>query len=160
MSAQNDASFLRMFVLILGALVVFTVIIVFAANQIGGDTDAAKVNDSMRAAAVAERIKPVGSIALGPATTAEPVVAEPREPAKVYQDVCFACHGTGAAGAPKVGDKGAWAERVAAGMESLMSNATNGKGAMPPRGGNPTVTDDELRATVLLMLKETGLDAN
>jgi len=159
-SAQNDASLLRMFILILGALVLFTVIIVIAANYVGGNGERTAANDAMRDAAVAERIKPVGQVATGAATTAEPVVVAAREPAKVYQTVCFACHGTGAAGAPKVGDKAAWGPRFDQGLDTLLTHATNGKGAMPPRGGNPTVTDEELRGTIIHMLRETGYDAN
>lgn len=160
MSAQNDASFLRMFLVILGALVLFTVIIVIAANYVGGDGEQAATEDAMRDAVVAERIKPLGQVNVGRATTAAPVVAAAREPAKVYQTVCFACHGTGAAGAPKVGDQAAWGPRFDQGLDMLVTHATNGKGAMPPRGGNPGVTDEELRGTVIYMLHESGFDTN
>lgn len=160
MSAQNDASFLRMFIIILGALVLFTIIIVIAANYVGGNGEQTAANDAMRDKTIAERIKPVGQVALGAATTAEPVVAQAREPAKVYQSVCFACHGTGAAGAPKVGDKAAWGPRFDLGVDALVTTAANGKGAMPPRGGNPTVTDEELHGTIVYMLRESGFDAN
>jgi len=149
-----------MFILILGALVLFTVIIIVAANYVGGSTEQAAASDAMRDAAVAERIKPVGQVALGAATTAKPVVVAAREPAKVYQTVCFACHGTGAAGAPKVGDTAAWGPRFDQGLDTLITHATNGKGAMPPRGGNPTVTDEELRGTIIYMLHESGIEAN
>lgn len=68
---------------------------------------------------------------------------------------CIACHSTGAAGAPKVGDKAAWKARIAAGMDTLMKNATNGKGAMPPKGGRPNITDAELKSIVVYMVGES-----
>ena len=112
----------------------------------------------MRAAAIAERIKPVAQVNVGGAADAAPAVAAaPRSGKEVFDTVCMACHATGAAGAPKVGDKAAWAPRAAQGLDMLLNHAINGKGAMPPRGGNPGVTDDELKATIEYMLKETGL---
>ncbi|HQO29833.1 MAG TPA: c-type cytochrome, partial [Accumulibacter sp.] len=62
--------------------------------------------------------------------------------------VCNACHGTGAAGAPKAGDKAAWAPRIAAGMPALLESATKGKNAMPPKGGAADLSDAELKAAV------------
>ena len=71
-----------------------------------------------------------------------------RDGITVYKTVCFACHGAGVAGAPKIGDKAAWAPRIATGMAALLKSATNGKGAMPPRGGAADLTDAELKAAV------------
>lgn len=158
MSAQNDAGFLRMFMIVLGALLAFTVIIIVLANMVGADMDAGKGDDPMKAAAVAERIKPVGQVNVG-AAGADAVAAAPAAPrsgSEVYTAHCFACHGTGAAGAPKVGDKGAWSGRVAQGLDALVTAAINGKGAMPPRGGS-AASDAEIKAAVEHMLKETGL---
>ena len=63
----------------------------------------------------------------------------------------MACHGTGVAGAPKFGDKAAWAPFIATGMDAMLKVAINGKGAMPPRGAS-TATDDELRAAIQYMV--------
>jgi cytochrome c5 len=147
-----------MFMIVLGALVAFTVIIIVLANVVGSGSDAGKGVNEMQAAAIAERIKPVARVNVGAASTevaAAPAAA--RSGKEVFGAVCTACHSTGAAGAPKVGDKAAWEPRVAQGMDALMHSAINGKGAMPPRGGNPAVTDEELKATIEYMLKETGL---
>ena len=65
---------------------------------------------------------------------------------------CFACHGTGAAGAPKLGDKAAWAPRVATGRDALLASAINGKGAMPPKGGQMHLSDAEIAASIDYML--------
>lgn len=70
----------------------------------------------------------------------------------LYDKSCLACHGTGVAGAPKLGDKAAWGPRIAEGMDAMMHIAINGKGAMPPRGAT-TATDDELRAAVEYMVQ-------
>ena len=77
---------------------------------------------------------------------------KPRDGVTIYNSVCMACHASGAAGAPKTGDKAAWAPRIAAGSASLLKNATNGKGAMPPRGGAADLSDAELKAAVTYMV--------
>jgi cytochrome c5 len=66
----------------------------------------------------------------------------------VYESTCVVCHGTGAVGAPKFGDKAAWAPRIATGKTALLASAMNGKNAMPPKGGNSTLTPDEVSAAV------------
>jgi cytochrome c5 len=60
----------------------------------------------------------------------------------------MACHTTGAAGAPKIGDAAAWAPRIAKGMDVVMASVTNGLNAMPPKGLCMTCTDDELKSVV------------
>jgi len=67
---------------------------------------------------------------------------------EVYQKTCNVCHGTGVAGAPKLGDKAAWAPRIADGMNEMYENALHGDGAMPPKGGNSALSDDEVKAAV------------
>ena len=68
-----------------------------------------------------------------------------------YQMSCFACHGTGAAGAPILGDAEAWAPRMEKGMDAVMANVVNGVNAMPPKGLCFTCTDDDLAAIVTYM---------
>lgn len=70
----------------------------------------------------------------------------------VYKSLCFSCHDTGAANAPKVGDKAAWAARIAAGNDALYASALNGKGAMPAKGGNPALSDADVKAAVDYMV--------
>jgi len=72
----------------------------------------------------------------------------------VYDATCVACHGTGAAGAPKLGDAAAWAARLKGGVPALVSAVKNGKGAMPPRGGNATLTDAQIDAAVRYMVAQ------
>ena len=71
----------------------------------------------------------------------------------------MACHATGAANAPKLGDKAAWEPRVGQGLAGLISSVVKGKGAMPPKAGNPTLTDADIEAGVKYMLEKTGVSA-
>ena len=68
--------------------------------------------------------------------------------AKVYASGCNVCHAAGVAGAPKFGDKAAWAPRIGQGIDALTASAIKGKGAMPPRGAVPNISDAEVRAAV------------
>lgn len=70
----------------------------------------------------------------------------------VYEKTCVACHATGVANAPKLGDKAAWAPRVATGKPALIAAVKTGKGAMPPKAGNAALTDEEITAAVDFML--------
>ena len=66
----------------------------------------------------------------------------------VYDASCAACHAAGVAGAPKPGDKAAWAQRLKTGKDTLYASVIKGKNAMPPKGGNPSLTDDDIKAAV------------
>ena len=71
---------------------------------------------------------------------------------KIYEATCVACHGSGVAGAPKAGDKTAWAPRIKAGQDALYASALHGKNAMPAKGGNPALSDAEVKAAVDYMV--------
>ncbi len=75
------------------------------------------------------------------------------EPPAKYNMYCIACHGTGAAGAPKVGDKAAWEPRLAAGIDALVASSKKGKNAMPPMGLCNDCSDAELKAIIEFMAK-------
>lgn len=102
--------------------------------------------------AIAERLKPVGDVCLqgqdcGGAAPA-PAAGGAKSPADLYASACAACHNTGAAGAPKKGDAAAWAPRIGQGMDTLYNHAMNGFNAMPARGGNPSLSDDNIKSIV------------
>jgi cytochrome c5 len=73
----------------------------------------------------------------------------------VYEKTCSVCHATGVAGAPKFGEKAAWKEHVAHGLEHMAEIAIRGEGAMPPRGGNPKLSDAEVRAAVAYIMENS-----
>jgi len=116
----------------------------------------ASVEDEIRA-----RIQPVGEVCLqgdacGEAAAAsETASSGPRSGSEVYDAVCMACHTTGAAGAPVIGDAGAWAPRVDQGMETLISHAINGFNAMPAKGGCANCPDEEIQAAVEHIVAES-----
>ncbi|HEY0180648.1 MAG TPA: c-type cytochrome [Dokdonella sp.] len=76
----------------------------------------------------------------------------------IFDNLCHSCHETGAGGAPKISDKGAWAPRVAEGIDTLIKHATEGftgkSGVMPPKGGNPALNDAQIKATVEWMVSQ------
>lgn len=78
---------------------------------------------------------------------------------QIYQTACFACHMTGVAQAPKLDDPAAWEPRLAQGMAGLLQAVTNGKGAMPPKGGFAHLTETELRNAIEFMLDKAGVEA-
>ena len=92
------------------------------------------------------RIQPVARVEMQKAIVKSD--GKPRDGATIYNTVCTACHATGVVGAPKTGDKAAWAPRIATGNAAMLKTATNGKGAMPPRGGAADLSDAELKAAV------------
>jgi cytochrome c5 len=94
--------------------------------------------------------------AAAPASAAPaPAAAAPAAAAgggkKIYDGACVACHASGVANAPKFGDKAAWAPRLATGLDALTASVIKGKGAMPPKGGNTSIPDADIRAAVEYM---------
>ena len=83
-----------------------------------------------------------------PAPLAVPAPADPAAGRQTYQQACAFCHDKGVAGAPKLGDAAAWSARTAQGKETLYASALHGKGAMPAKGGNPSLSDDAVKAAV------------
>jgi cytochrome c5 len=88
-----------------------------------------------------------------PAAVAAPAAATAAaDGRKVYDAGCVACHGAGVAGAPKFGDKAAWAPRIKTGMDALYASSIKGKGVMPPKGGNTSLSDADVKAAVDYMV--------
>jgi cytochrome c5 len=85
------------------------------------------------------------------AATPAPAAA-PRDGAAVYALICFTCHDLGVADAPKKGDKTGWSARIATGKDALYASVLNGKGAMPAKGGNPSLSEDEIKGAVDYMV--------
>jgi cytochrome c5 len=161
--------------IVIGAAALIIGIMMLAQFAVGSYGDRSmKDEPAMSPEAVAKRLAPVAKevvdpnapapAAAAPAPAAPgPVVAAamPAAPAKAggsdagkgtYEKVCFACHAAGVAGAPKFGDKAAWAPRVAQGKDALHASALHGKGAMPAKGGNPALSDADVMAAVDYMV--------
>lgn len=95
-----------------------------------------------------------------PAPAADaPVKDEMAVGEKVYNETCKTCHDAGIAGAPKLGDQDAWADRIAQGMDVLNKNSIEGftgkTGVMAPKGGNASLTDEEVKAAVVYMVEQS-----
>ena len=100
--------------------------------------------------------KPVAAAPVSPATiAAEATPAAPKPDLargqQVYRQSCAVCHDKGIAGAPKPGDAAAWSARLAQGLDVLYKTALQGKGAMPAKGGNPSLADSDVKAAVDFM---------
>ena len=155
----HDKEFFRTFGMVLAALGGIFAFCIFAASLIvpkAGPSDAEK-------ARLEARIKPVAQVITDPAmlvkANASSVPREPLTADQVYVQACAACHTSGVLNAPKLGDKGDWAKRAAAtgGLDGLTTSAIKGKNQMPARGGNPDLSDDEIKAAIKQMLGKSGV---
>jgi len=88
------------------------------------------------------------------AAPAAPSAANLAKGEKVFKVTCIVCHGAGILGAPKFGDKVAWAPRIAQGIDTLHAHALSGVKTMPPKGGNAALKDDEVKAAVDYMVNQ------
>jgi cytochrome c5 len=155
---SQDKQFFSIFFAIMGGLTVLAIALILIATNLTTD-----VADYKPEALVLDNIKPVGRVNVAgesaPEQDADPAPVEtaaaPKSGEDIYNGSCMGCHATGAAGAPKLGDAAAWAPRIAAGMASLMSNATNGLNAMPPKGLCMSCSDDEMKAVVEYMVNNS-----
>jgi cytochrome c5 len=153
----------------LGAVALVIGIILMAQLAIGFyGARSMKDEQSMSANAVAKRLAPVAKLAVDPNAPATPAAPAPastpaaapapeatkaapaagRDGKATYDTVCTACHTAGVAGAPKLGDKAAWAPRIKTGKAALYNSALKGKGAMPAKGGNSALSDEAVKAAV------------
>lgn len=140
---------------VLGGLFAPTLVIVLIIRLLMG-IEASHISDTESAAVeskVEERIKPVATVDVQ-AVEAGPHVDKSGE--AVVGAVCAACHSSGALGAPKIGDKAAWAPRIAQGYETLIKHAIEGIRSMPARGGNATLTDNEVANAIAYMANQSG----
>jgi cytochrome c5 len=96
------------------------------------------------------------ALVVGAALAAPPDAAAQRSGKEVVESTCVNCHGTGAQGAPKIGDRQAWAKRSAQGLSSLTQTAIKGIRNMPSHGGNPGLSDLELARGVAYMVNASG----
>ncbi|MBI2959320.1 MAG: cytochrome c5 family protein [Betaproteobacteria bacterium] len=130
------------------AAVMIAYFVVTSSKEVGG------AHSSLRSEDVAKRIAPVANVVI--AETGSDPVKGMRGGEEVYKSVCSGCHATGAAGAPKFGDKAAWGKLIAKGQQKLVADAIKGVRAMPPRGGGADLSDAEFEAAVVHMGNAAG----
>ena len=155
---MTDRAFLKTFSGLLAALVALTVIIFVVAQMVSG-TGKVKTKVAQADGDIVARIKPVGELVVASAATvANGVIptAKAADGKATYDKACMACHAAGVAGAPKLGDKAAWKDRVAQGNDTLYTHALKGftgkKGMMPAKGGNTSLSDADVKAAVDFMV--------
>ncbi|WP_416308729.1 c-type cytochrome [Neptunicella sp. SCSIO 80796] len=102
---------------------------------------------------IKQRIKPVGQVTVAGAVEETAASSGPRSGEDVFKASCFACHGTGAMGAPKKGDAGAWEPRIEQGEDVLIKHALSGYNAMPPKGTCGDCSEDEIKAAIEYMIE-------
>ena len=138
--AEKHSSKSIMWATIIIAIVLISIIYPLTNRTFSSAADTSKGADESDV-----RIQPVAKFELAKAAPA--TGGAPKDGATVFNTVCGACHNTGAAGAPKIDDKAAWASRLASGKDALIKSVTNGKGAMPAKGG-ATLSDAEIKSVV------------
>jgi len=150
--SQEDNVIVRNLTSVMAALLVLMLLIIVTARSVTAAD--ARAADPRIEAATNERIAPVGQVRTGKIEAAAAPAAGKVDAKGAYQSACFACHGTGAAGAPKLGDKGAWKARIAQGKTTLNDHAIKGFKGMPPKGGS-SLDDATIKAIVDYMVSES-----
>jgi cytochrome c5 len=157
--AHNEhQSFIRTPKQLIGAVAGFFLVIVIGIILLVQYATSGKLTgagtESQSPEAVAERVRPVAEEGYTLKDVNAPKVLQTGQ--AVYTATCAACHGTGAAGAPKLGDSGAWGARITQGYDTLVQHATQGIRAMPAKGGNPDLDDIEVARAVVYMANQGG----
>tara|TARA_B100000686_G_scaffold252817_1_gene263625 strand:+ start:151 stop:687 length:537 start_codon:yes stop_codon:yes gene_type:complete len=162
----------QLVIVILCAFIFPITVIVLLAQYASGGISGDNSNIDSSKESVVQRIKPVGVLLLGDSSLQARIAQNKKNdsvistmlpttasdgPAKIediYSSSCSACHTSGAAGAPKLGDKQAWEPRINSGIEILYSSAIKGKKAMPPKGGNSSLSNEDVKAVVDYMVSK------
>lgn len=165
MSADHDQQFVRSFLGVLGVLVLITFACYFGAQIImSAVSDGERSEQEM--ARVESYVQPVYEVVTDPSALKKVSTGgsdaapqgEPKAGPEVYQAICGACHDSGLAGAPKLSDKAVWASRLEeGGKDQLYNRAINGYKGMPAKGGDPSLSDQEVKNAVDHILSENGL---
>ena len=162
MDRKADSAFMRQFAGVIAGFVVLTIALIFLARYI--EPEAVSDANPSQGILAEQRIAPEGSVRYGyeaaqalaeaqaaPAASTEDAVVDG---AAVYDGLCKTCHAVGVAGAPVPGSEQFAAREAERGLDGLVQNALNGLNAMPPRGGNPALTDEQIQAAVEFMLQQ------
>lgn len=142
----------QLLITVILAFLIPIVVIMMLVNLVGSGIRTGAGSDGQTPEAIATRIQPVAGFKLVDVNA--PKVFQTGQ--QVFESTCTACHTSGLAGAPKIGDKEAWAPFIKAGYESLVNNAIHGIGAMPPKGGNSSLDDFEVIRAMVYMVNQSG----
>lgn len=149
----SAATVKRILVGLVLAFVVPVTVVALIVKLVVVSTNPLRADDpAMAADEVAKRLRPVGEVTIADAMA--PKIVKSGE--DVVKGVCAACHMAGLLNAPKIGDKGEWGKRAAQGLEQLVQHAISGKNSMPPRGGNPDLSDLEIARAIVYMADQGG----
>ncbi|MCF6287836.1 MAG: c-type cytochrome, partial [Proteobacteria bacterium] len=156
---DQDSVFFKNFSIMLGVLVLLTIILAVLSYVMHYHLLDSDDNEPNRTNIV-ESIKSTAQVNTGDVIVSQAVtevVAVANEPAsteEMYQSACFSCHGTGAAGSPKLDEPAAWVDRLPQGLDALTASAIKGIGIMPPKGGRADLSDATIRELVEFMIKD------
>lgn len=170
--SKTDAAFLKNFVLLIAFLAVVAIVLIALAMHIYSKNPPPQSPDAGKV--VAQRIAPVGGVYAGDtgraamaaaadaaakAAASQVAYGGTTDGKTIFGNLCHSCHETGVAGAPKVGDKAEWGPRIAQGVDTLVKHAIDGftgkTGTMPPKGGNPALNEEQVKATVEWMIDQS-----
>lgn len=167
---KPDQKFFDIFSIVIGVLIAITFGIYILADNMSEKTQGAYTKETEEyRSQMADRIRPVGQVSLPGDELAVPVAAEPavvetvvaeaKSGDAIYNSACLACHAAGVAGAPMMGNKEAWAPRIAQGADVLYTHAINGfqgaTGFMPAKGGRVDFSDQEIKNAVDYMVGQS-----
>jgi cytochrome c5 len=172
--SKHDSHFTNYFSLVLGILITVAILLFALARVVGGTTQGVQVKaEALQLASVNERTRPFARVAVAGEDNAALAIVEkaaattesapglpiPQTAEELYNSACSACHGQGIGGAPRFGDKAAWAPRVAKGLDTLHKHAIEGftgqSGMMPPKGGRVDLPDEIVRQGVDYMVEHS-----
>ena len=139
---------------VLAGFIVPIIAIILLVQYVASDSKVGAGSSGQTTEGIAARIAPVADRGFTLKDASGPKVLQGGE--EVYKAVCLACHATGAAGAPKTGDAGAWSARIAQGYDTVLKNAIAGLRGMPAKGGNPDLDDVEVARAVVFMANQSG----
>ncbi len=151
-------------IVLMVAMVLLAVLIALFAGGLAAFSQRDRALDPRAVALLEERMAPIGEVRTGDAPppvqqAAAEAGGELLSGAEVNAQVCATCHASGVMNAPRVGDTAAWQGRLAErDYATLVQHAINGFNAMPAKGGNPSLSDDEVEAAVAHMLAESGIE--